>query len=120
MVVWPGTRDETPFVLVTRRSVTASPSPVVAVLMLLAAAGSAVALDTVAVFKIGSGDTYPEGMAYVVTIVCTAPGARVPSAHGEAVVHAPAFDTNVRPVGVGSVTVTATASDGPAFVTTVV
>ena len=99
---------------------TASPSAVVAVLLLLAAAGSGVALATVAVFVMGFGATYPEGMAYVVVIVRTAPDARVPSAHGKAVVHAPAFDTNVRPGGVGSATVTDTAFDGPAFVTTVV
>ena len=73
-----------------------------------------------AVFTIGSGVTYSAGIAYVVVMVLTAPAASVPSAHGEAVVQAPAFDTNVRPGGVGSVTVTATASDGPAFVTTVV
>ena len=103
-----------------RRSVTAAPSSVIAVLLSLAAAGSGVALATVAVFTIGSGVTYPAGMAYVVVIVPTAPAASVPSAHGKAVVHAPAFDTNVRPGGVGSATVTATASDGPAFVTTVV
>ena len=87
---------------------------------MLAAAGSGVALDTVAVFKIGSGDTYPEGMAYVVMIVCTAPDARVPSTHGKAVAHAPAFDTNVSPGGVRSATVTDTAFDGPAFVITAV
>ena len=59
-------------------------------------------------------------MAYIVVIVCTAPDARVPSAHGKAVVHATTFDTNVSPGGVRSVTVTETAFDGPAFVTTVV
>ena len=99
---------------------TAAPSPVIAVLLLLAAAGSDVALDTVAVFTIGSGVRYPGGMAYLVVIVRTAPAASVPSAHGKAVVHAPRFDTNVRPDGVGSATVTAVASDGPAFVITVV
>ena len=99
---------------------TEAPSCVVAVLLLLAAARSGVALDTVAVFTIGSGVTYAAGMAYVVMIVPTAPAASVPSAHGKAVAQAPAFDTNVRPGGVGSVTMTATASDGPAFVTTVV
>ena len=41
----------------------------------------------------------------------------MPSEHGYGVVHAPVFETNVNPAGVGSVTVTPVASDGPAFVT---
>src|SRR5450432_1515309 len=51
-------------------------------------------------------------------MVRVASGASVPSAQGNAPVHAPAFDRNTRPAGVGSVTVTPSASDGPLFVIT--
>ena len=59
-------------------------------------------------------------MAKVAVIVRGAPGGSVPRAHGKAVAQAPAFETNVRPGGVGSVSVTPAASDGPAFVTVIV
>src|SRR5262245_21498251 len=54
-------------------------------------------------------------------MVRDAPGASVPaSVHGNAVVQSPALDTNVSPAGVESLTVTPVATDGPAFVTTIV
>ena len=53
-------------------------------------------------------------------IVRVAPGGNVPRLHGKAVVQSPAFETNVRPGGVGSASVTPVASDGPAFVTVIV
>ena len=53
-------------------------------------------------------------------IVRVAAGGSVPRVHGKAVVQSPAFETNVRPGGVGSVSVTPVASDGPAFVTVIV
>jgi hypothetical protein len=43
----------------------------------------------------------------------------VPSAQGKGVVQAPVFPTKVRPEGVGSVSVTAVAEDGPKFLTTI-
>jgi hypothetical protein len=53
-------------------------------------------------------------------IVRVSPGASVPSAHGNGVVHAVVFDTHVKPAGVGSVTITDVADAGPAFVTVMV
>ena len=51
-------------------------------------------------------------------IVRDAPTGTVPSAQGNGVAQAPAFETNVRFGGVGSATTTAAASEGPLFVTT--
>ena len=45
------------------------------------------------------------------------PEASAPRLQGNGVVHAPVFETNVRPGGVGSSTVTSCAAAGPAFVT---
>ena len=56
----------------------------------------------------------------VAVIVRVAPAATTPSAHGKAVGHAPVFDTHVNPGGVGSLTTTPTASDGPVLVTVIV
>jgi hypothetical protein len=53
-------------------------------------------------------------------IVRVPPAGTVPRLHGKAATHAPAFETNVRPAGVGSAAETDCASDGPPFVTTVV
>ena len=50
-----------------------------------------------------------------------APAASVPRAQGETeVLHGVDAETKVRPVGVGSVSVTAEASEGPLFVTLIV
>jgi hypothetical protein len=92
----------------------------VAVELLFPGVGSGVEDETVAVLTIGAGAGYPDGIAYVDVIVADAPAATVPRLHGKAVTHAPAFEMNVRPAGVGSVTDTACASDGPLSVTTVV
>jgi len=43
-------------------------------------------------------------------------GSIEPSTHGNAVVQAPLVETKVRPAGVGSVTVTLSATDGPSLV----
>ena len=43
------------------------------------------------------------------------PGVMVPSEQGNGVVQAPAFDRNVRPAGVGSVTTTLFALLGPSL-----
>src|SRR5215813_7807836 len=54
-------------------------------------------------------------------MVCgAAPATIVPSAHGKPPLQAPLADTKVSPVGVGSLSVTVAASDGPAFVTVIV
>src|SRR5262249_10864396 len=47
-------------------------------------------------------------------------GASEPSAHGKAVVQSPVLETNVSPGGVGSLTATLFADDGPPFVTVMV
>src|SRR5262249_50254210 len=47
-------------------------------------------------------------------------GAIVPSAHGKDVMQSPLLDTKVRPGGVGSVSSTSFAADGPALLTTMV
>src|SRR5262252_3743548 len=48
-----------------------------------------------------------------------APATIVPSEHGKPPLHAPLADTKVSPVGVGSLSVTFAASDGPASVTVI-
>src|SRR5215510_5552008 len=48
------------------------------------------------------------------------PGARAPIAHGNPAAHGAPADTNVRPAGVGSVSATPDAADGPLFDTTTV
>ena len=53
--------------------------------------------------------------------VADAPAASVPRAHGETeVLHGADAETNVRPVGVGSLSDTAEAFEGPLFVTLMV
>src|SRR5215475_10547057 len=47
-------------------------------------------------------------------------GPSVPSMHGYAVVQAPLLDMKINPGGVGSVTTTLAAADGPRFFTTTV
>jgi hypothetical protein len=60
------------------------------------------------------------GTEKVLVMVPVWPEAIVPKLQGNAVVQAPAFDTNVNPEGVGSLTCTEQAAPGPLFVTTVV
>ena len=91
---------------------------VAAVLLLFAVIGSEVVAETVAVF-----DTLPEnagGVLYVDMMVADCPAAMVPRLQGYAVVQAPELETKVSDGGVGSLTVTPVAVDGPAFVTTIV
>src|SRR4051794_38285847 len=103
-----------PLVLDIARSVTGAVIAVVAIAVLLPAAGSGVAaLDTVAVLTIGSGVVYPGGTAKVAVMVSGAvPATIVPSEHGNPPPQAPLADTKVSPVGVTSVSTTLTASDG--------
>ena len=54
----------------------------------------------------------------VAMMVRDSPGPRLPRAHGNGVVQSPAFDRKTSPGGVGSVTDTSFAIEGPAFVTT--
>jgi hypothetical protein len=89
----------------------------VAVALLFPPFGSVVVALTVATFEIEP--VAPDATAYVAVIVALEPDVIVPIAHGNAVVHAPVFETNVIPGGGGSVTVTPVASDGPLFVTTI-
>ena len=88
---------------------------VVAVALLLAGSVSVVAVATVAVLLM-SGPVYPSGTAKVVRMIRVWPAGMVPSAQGNGVVQAPVFPTKVRPLGVGSDTVTPVASLGPWFV----
>src|SRR5205085_3150976 len=57
---------------------------------------------------------------YVDVIVADAPAINVPSEQANGVLHAPLFETNVRPAGVGSETVTPVASEGPELVMVIV
>jgi hypothetical protein len=99
------------------RSVTGAVIGVDAVAVLLPVAGSAVTLESVALFTIGSGVVYAGGTRNVTAIVCGgAPAGIVPSAHGKPALHGAEADTNTRPGGAGSPRDTPTASDGPALV----
>src|SRR5262245_31065742 len=60
---------------------------------------------------------FPGASRTVAVIILVSPEANDPRTHGNAVVHAPAFDAKINPAGVGSVTVTAAAAEGPALVT---
>src|SRR5438045_340700 len=60
------------------------------------------------------------GTLYVAVMVAVWPALIVPRLQGKALLHAPLFETNVRPAGVVSLTTTAAAADGPAFVTVIV
>ena len=88
--------------------------------VLLPGVGSVVVVDTVAVLSTGLGVVYDDGAAKVLVMVRVAPAGTMPSEHGNALTQAPVFDTNVRPVGDGSATLTAAASDTPLLVTTMV
>ena len=55
-----------------------------------------------------------DGTANVVVIVAELPFAIEGIVQGNGVVQAPLFETNVRPAGVGSLTITFAAADGPA------
>ena len=118
VVVSPATTPLTPLVFVMVRSVTAVATGVLVVALWGTAGG--VALDTVAVLTMGLGVVYPDGTAKVAVIVRVAAGGSVSRSHGKAVAQSPAFETNVRPGGVGSASVTPVASDGPALVTVIV
>jgi len=94
------------------------PTFVVALALLFVLFGSDSVPDTVAVFV-----TLPLKFAdvpYVDVIVIDCPAASVPRLHGYAEVQAPLFETNVRFAGVGSLTVTPVAVDGPLFLTVTV
>ena len=114
------TSEEIVAVFVTVRSATSVPvSDVVAVEVLLVGFRSAVELLTVAVFEI----VVPAKLAgtlYVDVIVTLCDGFSVPSAHGYGPLHAPLFETKVRPAGVGSLTWTFAAGEGPRFETVIV
>ena len=95
-----------------------APTFVVAVALLFVLFVSGVVVDTVAVFvtlplKVGD-------VLYVDVIVTGEPTATVPRLHGYALVQPPEFETNVRFAGVGSLTTTFAADDGPLFVTVTV
>src|SRR5205085_9093796 len=84
---------------------------IVACALLFALFGSATGLVAVAVFVtvvLAAACT-----EYVEMIVTMNPDLSVPMLHGYGVVHAPLFEMNVRPAGVGSVTTTFGASLGP-------
>jgi hypothetical protein len=83
-------------------------------------AGSIEAVVTDAVFENGLVPPHKGGTLKVAVIVRVAPGESVPSAHGKATVQSPAFDTNTRPLGVGSETLTDVALPGPLLLTVIV
>ena len=103
--------------MVTERSACA-PTLVVLLALSLVLFGSAVVVDTVAVFvtlPLKLGD-----VLYVEVIVAVCPAVIAPRLQGYGFVQAPVLETNVRFAGVGSETLTAVAVDGPLFVTTTV
>jgi len=85
---------------------------------LLATLGSVVTEETMAVLVMLPSP--PGGTEYVDVIIAVAPEASVPRLQGNAVIHVPLFETNRRPAGVGSLTETACAGDGPLFMTVMV
>src|SRR5437879_1106375 len=108
-----------PFFVTVRSATSVPESDVVAVEVLLVGFRSAVELLTVAVFEI----VVPAKLAgtlYVDVIVTLCDGFSVPSAHGYGPLHAPEFETKVRPAGVGSLTWTFAAGEGPRFETVIV
>jgi hypothetical protein len=110
---WPAIREPESVLLIAKSA--AAETGFVVELVLFDGNGSGVVELTVAVlvmFPVAAGET-----AYVVVIVAVAKGTSVPSEHGKGVVQAPLLETNVSPAGVGSLTETLCASDGPAFVT---
>jgi hypothetical protein len=88
--------------------------------LLFESTGSAVVVETVAEFTAGFGVVYAASTAKVVVIVRVVPAAMVPRLQGQLLVQAPEFDTKVKPDGVGSLTKTIAASDGPLLVTVTV
>src|SRR4029077_20792270 len=80
---------------------------------------SAVELLTVEVFEIVVPAKLT-GTLYVEVIVTLCDGLSVPSAHGYGPLHAPLFETKLRPVGGGALTKTFAADSGPLFVTVTV
>ena len=56
---------------------------------------------------------------YVDVITALEPAASVPSEQGKAVTHAPEFETKFKTAGVGLLTATSRASEGPLFLTVV-
>src|ERR1041385_1882815 len=58
---------------------------------------------------------YVSGTVYVDVIVPDWPEASVPTLQGNGVVQAPLFETKAMPIGVGSLTTTFVAGDGPLF-----
>jgi hypothetical protein len=87
--------------------------------VLFAGTGSNVVDATVATFAIDAGGPGDRETLKVAVIVRVTPAGIVPRLQGNAVVQSPAFDMNVSPAGVGSLTVTDAASDGPALVTVI-
>src|SRR5215212_5447773 len=84
---------------------------VVTLSVLLLEFGSGVVEDvTVAVFVIGALLLVTVNVDVMVALW---PELRLPSAQGNGVEHAPLLPANVRPAGVGSLTLTFTAADGP-------
>lgn len=86
---------------------------------MLPAEGSLVALVTVAVLArlVPANDG---GVLKVLRIVFDWPERIVPRLQGKAVVQAPLLKPKVAPAGVGSLTTTAVASDGPLLITVMV
>src|ERR1700682_142181 len=90
---------------------------VVTLEVLLAGCGSFAPEATVAVL-VNDGPLKPNGTLKVALIVTVCPGVMLPRLQGKADVQPPVLETNVRPAGVGSLTTTAAAAEGPAFVVT--
>jgi hypothetical protein len=106
-------------VLVNAMSATAGGTSLIAVAksdVLFAGTGSIVEADTVAVLTRVPAAVVALTLKMAV-MVRVWPDASAPRLQGKGVVQAPEFETNVRPAGVTSATITACASPGPALVT---
>src|SRR5262249_21331060 len=97
-------------------SATGLPSDVLPRVVLFAAFGSLTPLVTLTGLRMGSAPAYPGGTVKVAVTVAVAPDV---SAHPGDTAHAPTRLTSVRPGGVGSLTSTFVASEGPTFFTVI-
>jgi hypothetical protein len=113
----PGSGAE--FVTVFERLKSALPASGVVTLEVFGPVGSGVLEETLAEFVTLEPAKFA-GTSYVTVIVSVVFGATVPKLQGKAVRQSPVLETKLNPVGVGSLTITFAAFDGPSFLTVIV
>jgi hypothetical protein len=107
------------FVTVFDRLKSALPASGVVTLEVFGPVGSGVLDETLAEFVTLEPAKFA-GTSYVTVIVLVVFGATVPKPHGKAVRQSPVLETKFKPAGVGSLTITFAALDGPSFLTVIV